>query len=137
MYIPQTSRPNPGSYLALATRLGSGLTPARGLGQNRDALISVEDLLSQTRHLVTRGAASLPIAFNYAPNLGKRSGSVNTTIGVVVGILLAVFLVCFFSFIYVYGRSIRFTKRKHHRRKGSKNSEGVAGAGGGDPPAAA
>lgn len=138
MYIPQTNHPhsNPDSSLAPATRLGAGFQSAHELPS------PVEPILSSARKLYYLGFNAFSNTLDHASSLRKRAGAdnVNTTIGVVVGVLLAAFLVGAFAFLYFYGKSIRFTKRKRHRRKssgskGSKNSEG--GAGGGDPPAAA
>lgn len=138
MYIPQTNhpRPNPDSSLAPATKLGAGLPSAYELP------FPVERILSSARQLYSFGFDAFSNTLNHTPSLQKRAGAdnVNTTIGVVVGVLLAAFIVGAFVFLYFYGKSIRFTKRKRHRRKssgskGSKTSEG--GAGGCDPPAAA
>ncbi|KAI5457608.1 hypothetical protein BGZ63DRAFT_427649 [Mariannaea sp. PMI_226] len=40
----------------------------------------------------------------------------NIKIGVIVGILLAAFIAAVAAFLYIYGRSIRFTERKRRRR---------------------
>lgn len=140
MYIPQTNPLNPDSSLAPAIRLGPGLTSAHELSIH-DNLPLLKSVSSQARRLLAHGLGIIPTVHDHASNLQKRSGaSVNTTIGVVVGILLAVFLVGFFAFLYFYGRSIRFTRKRRHRRKssGSKgNSEGGTGGGTGDPPAPA
>ncbi|KAI2470505.1 hypothetical protein F4781DRAFT_175137 [Annulohypoxylon bovei var. microspora] len=141
MYIPQTNHPNPDS-LAPATRLGAGLPSAQEFATYHNSPFPIESVSSTARRHFTRSLGALSTTLDHITRLRKRSGanSVNTTIGVVVGILLAVFLLGFFGFLYFYGRSLRFKRRKHHRRKSagsknSKNSEGV-GAAGGAPPAA-
>ncbi|KAH8679167.1 hypothetical protein BGZ61DRAFT_68585 [Ilyonectria robusta] len=47
----------------------------------------------------------------------------NIKIGLIVGILVAAFLAVVITFLYFYGRSIRFTekKKKHHRHKSSSS----------------
>ncbi|KAI1409493.1 hypothetical protein F5Y13DRAFT_91176 [Hypoxylon sp. FL1857] len=140
MYIPQTNHPNPDSSLAPATRLGAGLTFTHEFATYHNGPFPIESILVLLRRLFTRSLAAFSDTLDHPTGLGKRSGNINTTIGVVVGVLLAAFVIGFFAFVYVYGRSIRFAKKRHHRRKssaskGSKNSEGAAG--GGDPPAAA
>ncbi|OTB11882.1 hypothetical protein K445DRAFT_206197 [Daldinia sp. EC12] len=138
MYIPQTNTLNPDSPPALATRLESGLTSVYELIR-RHNLPLLKSASSRAHRILTHGFGALPTAYDHASNLRKRAGaSVNTTIGVVVGILLAVFLAGFFTFIYFYGRSARFSRKRRHRRKssGSKNSKNSEGAaGGGEPPA--
>ncbi|KAI1134863.1 hypothetical protein F5Y05DRAFT_193437 [Hypoxylon sp. FL0543] len=141
MYIPQTNHPNPDSSLAPATGVGEGLTSAHELVTDHNLPSAIESISIVLGRLVTRSLNTFSTTLDRSTRLGKRSGSsVNTTIGVVVGILLAAFVIGFFTFIYFYGRSIRFAKRRRHRRKssgskGSKNSE--AAPAGGEPPAAA
>ncbi|KAI0834498.1 hypothetical protein F5Y06DRAFT_155860 [Hypoxylon sp. FL0890] len=142
MYIPRTNHPNPDPSQAPATRLGAaGLTFAHELATYHNLPFPIKSISVLLRRLLTRSLNGFSTTLEHSTSLGKRSGiSINTTIGVVVGILLAAFVIGFFAFVYVYGRSIHFAKKKRHRRKssgskGSKNSEGAAA--GGEPPAAA
>ncbi|KAH6893297.1 hypothetical protein B0T10DRAFT_481923 [Thelonectria olida] len=71
--------------------------------------------------------------------LDKRQFSDNPSkntdikIGLVVGILLAAFIAAIAAFLFIYGRSIRFTKRRKRRRhrhiyyssKSSRSSDGA------------
>ncbi|KAI1393164.1 uncharacterized protein F4822DRAFT_2253 [Hypoxylon trugodes] len=140
MYIPQTNHhdPNP---LASTTTLRDGLTCAHDFIRCHNSLLSIESIPLLVRRLFTDSLSLFSATLDPTSRLGKRSGAdINTTIGVVVGVLLAVFLIGAGVFLYFYGRSIRFTKKRHRHRKSSasrstKNSEGTAGAGG-DPPAA-
>ncbi|KAI1465103.1 uncharacterized protein F4812DRAFT_461948 [Daldinia caldariorum] len=140
MYIPQTNSLHPDSPLASASRLEFDLKSVYEFIRHRNLPLP-NSASSGAHRILTRTFGALPAAYEHASSLRKRSGaSVNTTIGVVVGILLAVFLIGFFTFVYFYGKSARFSRKRRHRRKssGSKNSKNSEGAaGGGEPPAAA
>ncbi|KAI2609186.1 hypothetical protein GGR54DRAFT_387989 [Hypoxylon sp. NC1633] len=149
MYIPTTNYPSRIFPLAQATSLGADQATAHGITNYGNSRLSVESISCSAHQLFSRSLSALSTALDHTSSLVRKRASgdnVNTTIGVVVGILLAAFLIGLFAFLHVYRKSIRFTKKRRHRRKssgskGSKNSEGAGagagGGGGGDPPAPA
>ncbi|KAI1074323.1 hypothetical protein F5B20DRAFT_440429 [Whalleya microplaca] len=135
MYIPQTNHHNPDSLLASAKRVTEGqqwllefLCPKYAFSAN-SAVPSVHQFFVRSFHVFTTTS-------HYAQSLQKRAAgdNMNATIGAVVGVLLALFLAAAFAFLYVYRKSIRFTRRKKRRHRKSAVSKGSKGSDGGGPP---